>query len=222
MTNRIGVLSEASLIPADSTSTASSDVVPPLPNSLPCVMEGSTLKDDHDTFRMEETHSESQFRSRWSTERTLANTEFVLHADTKWEADLISRRLLRLALERSQESATWNMCKDVCIVVDLSDTYPHRMRRNPDTSDDESSDSVPDPETNNRNDEEGSLISSGDPGRAASSPHATYELSTAVAVSIPCLRVHSVLQRLQLTLMCLDHPSDNIVGASRDCRRQRG
>lgn len=183
VSNRVGVLSGASLIPADSHSTATCDVIPPLPNPLPCV-SGSTLKSDHGTCRMEEAHSESQFRSRWSTERTLANAEFVLHADTKWEADFISRRLLRLSLERSQESATWNMCKAVCIVVDLSDAYPHRMRRNPETSDDDSSDGVQDSETDNGVDGEGSLIPSGDLGRAASSPHALHELSNAVAVSL--------------------------------------
>ncbi|OJT11986.1 hypothetical protein TRAPUB_11459 [Trametes pubescens] len=128
-------------------------------------------------------HSESQFRARWSAKRSLANAEFVLHADTKWEADLISRRLLRLALERSPESAEWNMCKDICIIVDLSDAYPHRMRQNPDTSDDESS----------VGDGDSSPVPSEDTGGAVWSPQALYGFTTALAVIPHAGRTHDTI-----------------------------
>lgn len=72
-----------------------------------------------------------QFSTRETSERVVADAEFVVHADAHWDTDEFDLRVLRVRLERPSGGGGASAdSKSLWLSIDISERYKHRRPPN--------------------------------------------------------------------------------------------
>lgn len=113
-----------SLPPRDKTTNPGSPFTQPRNPSLALLVEAPCADDSGGRRTL-------QFSTRETSERVVADAEFIVHADTHWDTDEFDLRVLRVRLERpSGGSGVSADSKSLWLSIDISERYKHRRPPN--------------------------------------------------------------------------------------------